>query len=461
MVDVALPATIGDAAVTVDKAADTVPAVPVALKVTGLPAMPVPAAVAVSVLVPALEPSVQLSTVAIPLAFVVTAVVGFTVPPPEPTANVTAPPATGLPLASRTITEGGEPTGVPTVADWGFILLLVIAAAPPAVTATAAVCDTGVPLIVAEMVFPSATVEPNVTVMTPLAFAAPVADGVNVLPIPVALSATLAPAIGLSFASRAVTVIVDEPLPAVIVAGWASTLDRAADTGPAFTTTVAVGVTATPLIVAVTVLEPAAVELSVAVMTPPAFVVPVAEGVKLLPRPVALSVTVASAIGLPFASRAVTVTSEDPVPAVIGDVAATVDWDADTAAALTVTVAVSVTRTVPFTVAVMVFVPAAVELKVPVICPLAFVVPTGWVSVFDAPVAVNVTLAPLTGLSKPSLTVTVMVAALEPVLATMVPGAVVTSDRPELGAAALPVAVKMTGLPLSPGDVAVSVFVPA
>ena len=54
-----------------------------------------------------------------------------------------------------------------------------------------------------------------------------------------------------------------------------------------------------------------------------------------------------------------------------------------------------------------------------------------------------------------------MVAALAPVLATMVPGAAATNDRLALGAAALPVAVKMTGLPLSPGDVAVRVFVPA
>src|SRR2546425_733459 len=124
-----------------------------------------------------------------------------------------------------TVDKAADP--VPAVPDWGFMLLLVIAAAPPAVTATAAVCDTGVPLIVAEMVFASATVEPNVTVMTPLAFVVPVADGVNVLLVPVALSATLAPAMVLSFASRAVTVIVDEPLPAVIVVGWASTLDRA------------------------------------------------------------------------------------------------------------------------------------------------------------------------------------------------------------------------------------------
>ena len=74
--------------------------------------------------------------------------------------------------------------------------------------------------------------------------------------------------------------------------------------------------------------------------------------------------------------------------------------------------------------------------------------------------AASVTVAPLTGLSKPSRTVTVMVVALEPVLAVMDPGVAATSDRPALGAAALPVAVKMTGLPLSPGDVAFRVFAP-
>src|SRR6266487_3761425 len=69
-------------------------AVPVAVKVTGLPARPV--AVAVNVFSPALVPRVQLVTAAMPLAFVVTGVVGLTLPPPDATPNVTATPATGL-----------------------------------------------------------------------------------------------------------------------------------------------------------------------------------------------------------------------------------------------------------------------------------------------------------------------------------------------------------------------------
>jgi len=167
-------------------------------------------------------------------------------------------------------------------------------------------------------------------------------------------------------------------------------------------------------------------------------------------------------MGFPCASLAVTVTVEAAPPAVIGDVAVIVDWDAATAPAVTPTVAVSVITKVPLTVAVIVFTPAAVELRVPVISPFAPVVPTGCVSAFPATgAAASATLAPLTGLSNASLTVTAMVAMLEPELAVMDGGVADTNDRPALGAAALPVALKMTGLPLSPDETAVSVFVSA
>ena len=127
------------------------------------------------------------------------------------------------------------------------------------------------------------------------------------------------------FASRAVTVIVEEPLPAVI-GDVAVTVDWAAETVPTFTTTVAVWVMATALIVADTVLVPATVELSVPVATPFASVVPVG-WVSVFPVVgVAARVTVAPVIGFPFASRAVTVIVAVPLPAVIGDVAVTVDW---------------------------------------------------------------------------------------------------------------------------------------
>src|SRR3989441_5561121 len=83
-----------------------VPAVPVAVNVTGLPVSPLD--VAVSVFGPAVGPRDHDVTVAMPLVPVVTAVVGVTVPPPDVTANVTATPLTGLPLASCTITRSEE-----------------------------------------------------------------------------------------------------------------------------------------------------------------------------------------------------------------------------------------------------------------------------------------------------------------------------------------------------------------
>src|SRR5205823_5988863 len=80
-------------------------------------------------------------------------------------------------------------------------------------------------------------------------------------------------------------------------------------------------------------------------------------------------------------------------------------------------------------VAVTVFVPAAVELRAPVIWPLVLVVPAGCVNVIPvAGFAASVTVAPLTGLPLASLTVTVIVLALDPELAVIVPGAAATSD---------------------------------
>src|SRR6266487_5321779 len=99
---------------------------------------------------------------------------------------------------------------------------------------------------------------------------------------------------------------------------------------------------------------------------------------------------------------------ELPLPAVIGDVALTVDCAADTVPGFTTTVAVCVMATV-LIVADTVFDSAAVELSVPVATPLAFVVPTGCVSVFPAVgVAASVTVAPSIGLPLASFAVTVI-----------------------------------------------------
>ena len=186
--------------------------------------------------------------------------------------------------------------------------------------------------------------------------------------------------------------IVEVPLPAVI-GDVALIVDWLADTAPAFTTTVAVCVIATALIVAEIVFDSASVDDSVPVATPLAFVV-AAGCVSVLPDPVVASTTVAPWIGLPFASRAVTVIVELPLPAAIGDVAPTVDCAADTGPAFTTTVAVCVTAT-PSIAADTVFDPAAVELRLPVTTPLASVVPSGCVSAFPAVgVAASVTVAP-------------------------------------------------------------------
>ncbi len=109
----------------------------------------------------------------------------------------------------------------------------------PVVTVTVAVCVTATPLIVADTVLVSGVVELSVPVATPLAFVG-LAGCVSVLPEPVVARTTVAPLMGLPFASRAVTVIVDVPLPAVIEVGDAVTVDCEADTGPAVTVMLAV-----------------------------------------------------------------------------------------------------------------------------------------------------------------------------------------------------------------------------
>src|SRR5207245_11074660 len=77
-----------------------VPAVAVAVNVTGLPTS-VPD-VAVRVFGPATVPRIHVVTAAMPSAPVMTGVVGFTLPPPVPGANVTATPATAWPCRSAT-----------------------------------------------------------------------------------------------------------------------------------------------------------------------------------------------------------------------------------------------------------------------------------------------------------------------------------------------------------------------
>src|SRR3989442_8639805 len=80
--------------------------VPVAVKVTGFPAMPEPAAVAVRVFVPKAAPSFQLPTVATPLEFVCV-VAAVELPPPDATVKAEDTARTGSPIRSGAKTPGG------------------------------------------------------------------------------------------------------------------------------------------------------------------------------------------------------------------------------------------------------------------------------------------------------------------------------------------------------------------
>src|SRR3989441_10960535 len=88
--------------------------------------------------------SVQLPTVATPLAFVVW-LPPVIVPFPGATANVTATPATGFPFASFTSTDGGELTAAPAGADWLGGLFAAIGAAAPAPRVIAPLAGVRVP----------------------------------------------------------------------------------------------------------------------------------------------------------------------------------------------------------------------------------------------------------------------------------------------------------------------------
>ena len=138
---------------------------------------------------------------------------------------------------------------------------------------TAVGCDSNCPFTCAETVLVSATVELSVPVATPFESVGAV-GAVSVFPAPVAESVTVAPGTGLPCASRALTVIVDVSVPAVIGEVLAITLDSVSETPLWFTVTAAVWSIVTPLIVAPTVFDSATVELRFPVATPLAFVGP-------------------------------------------------------------------------------------------------------------------------------------------------------------------------------------------
>ena len=402
MVEVPAPAAIGEVALTVDWPAETGPAFTATVAVCVI-------ATALMVADTAFDPAaVELKVpVTTPLASVVPSGCVKVFPAVGVAASVTVAPSIGFPAASRAVT---------VMVDWldpldaviGDVAVTVDWAADtaPAFTTTVAVCVIATALIVAEIVFDSASVDDSVPVATPSPLVGPLGC-VSVFCKPVAASATVAPGIGLPNPSLAVTVIVDVPVPAAI-GDVAVSVDWPAETGPGFTTIVAVAVTPTPPIVADMTFDPAVVDERVPVATPFASVGP-AGCVSALFAPLAASTTVAPWIGLPLASFAVTVIVEVPLPAVIGDVPVTVDCVAETPPAVTSTVAVWVIST-ELIVADTVFDPAAVEASVPVATPLASVVLLGCVSVLPVVgVAARTTVAPWMGLSFASRAVTVMV----------------------------------------------------
>src|SRR5205823_423626 len=237
-------------------------------------------------------------------------VAGVSVFPVPPVAvRLTLAPPIGFPLASRAVTVMvvvPDPAGI---AAGAAVSDAVVADTTPAVTVTPAVCVIATVLIAAEIVFPPVALHVAVPIFIPAVGSVVPVAGVSVFPVPpVAVRLTLAPPIGLPPASRAVTVMVLVPDPAGIDAGAASTVEGEADTAPAVTVTGAVWVIATALIVAEIVFPPVVFELNVAVRTPVVGSVVPAPRVSELPvPPVAVRLTLAPPIGLPFASRAVTV----------------------------------------------------------------------------------------------------------------------------------------------------------
>src|SRR6266498_2273864 len=150
---------------------------------------------------------------------------------------IAVPVTVALPLPA--VIELGDAATVDCAAETG-----------PGFTVTAAVWVMAVPFAVAETVFVPAPVALSVPVATPLALVGPL-GWVRECPRPIAASTTVAPLIGFPLASWTVTVIVEFPLPAASDVGEALTVDTEAEiVEPAVTVTVAVCVTAVPLIVA-------------------------------------------------------------------------------------------------------------------------------------------------------------------------------------------------------------------
>jgi hypothetical protein len=176
------------------------------------------------------------------------------VAPAPLTANWTVAPAIALSNPSRAVavTVAALP---PAVMVRGFVTSnerVADTAAGP--TVTVAVWVIGTPLTVALTVFVSAIVADKVPVATPVPSVGPVGDA-SAFPVPVALSATVAPGTGLPLASFAVTVIVATlaPLEAVIALGATEMVDKLGEIEPAMTLKLALVPPVSPVAVAASV----------------------------------------------------------------------------------------------------------------------------------------------------------------------------------------------------------------
>jgi len=292
------------------------PAVPVALKVTGLPVSP--AAVAVTVFAPATVPSVQLVSVAMPLAFVTTVVGGAMIPPPAVTANVTLTPDTGTAPALVTNTLGGAATPVPAVAD------CVTAEFAAMVGATVKLADVALlrPVAVKRNVCGPLLVSTRfVNVATPFT-AFTIAVPLNT-PVPVNTAAVTAAVlvVWLPFASRmAITGCVVNAAP--LAAPFGCVVIASCVAAPAVPVALKlIGLPVRPATVAVTVFAPAAVpsvQLA-SVAMPLAFVITIDGGAIVPPPDVMANVTLTPDTG----------TAPAPVTNTLGGAATTVPAVAD------------------------------------------------------------------------------------------------------------------------------------
>ena len=151
--------------------------------------------VAVKVCVPAVEPSTQLPTAAIPFEPVVADDPDIK-PLPVGTAKLTVAPLTGLLFTSLTITLGGISTAVLTGADWLFPAFTAICVAAPATGVIAVLVpvdeSSSVPVIVYAV--PATMPVVNVTVAIPAALVILV-NAKKEPPVPVFDQVTTSPAV--------------------------------------------------------------------------------------------------------------------------------------------------------------------------------------------------------------------------------------------------------------------------